>query len=311
MGKTLLVQRLLSRLQTRDGDAWTPAEHDGSASPPRALVLDLRQLDPEAWSSSEAFFAEFATRCLEQLVGTPQESRLMARSHQPVTQRLTHFFEGEILSRIPAGGRLVLAIDHADMVCDQVSADSKLPDAFFGLLRVWMERSRTSLLWPRLRLLLAIATSPAYLTRNINQSPFNICLPVEVGDLDDPQILLLLERYGMPTQPALLTALRERVGGHPYLIRLALYRSALSRQPLLDLLRQETIFDDYLLHLRRHLGRIGLLDRLIALQREPSAPLSIEEFQLLQRLGIVVRKRDPQGFQVRLRYALYQRLFHL
>lgn len=311
MGKTLLLQRLVSRLQQGDSDAWTATELAGSSERPGAIVLDLRQFEPEVWSSSEGFFCELAARCYEQLVGEAPEGKLVISPHQPATQRLSHFFESEILSRIPAQSRLVLAIDHADTVCDRVSAESKLPDAFFGLLRVWMERSRTSPLWPRLRLLLAIATSPAYLTRNINQSPFNICLPVEVGDLNDEQIQQLLQRYGLPPDPALVAALRERVGGHPYLIRLALYRAVLSHTPLVELLHEDTVFDDYLLHLRRHLTRIGLFQRLIALQAEPNALLSLEDFQLLQRLGIVVRQRGPNGFQVRLRYPLYQRLFQL
>jgi hypothetical protein len=56
--------------------------------------------------------------------------------------------------------------------------------------------------------------------REVNQSPFNVGVRVELEDLTGAEVMALNECYGSPLDAAAL-ALGSRVGGHPYLLQCA------------------------------------------------------------------------------------------
>jgi hypothetical protein len=78
---------------------------------------------------------------------------------------------------------LVLGLDEVD----EVFRYPAIADDFFGLLRAWYEEasygSGDSELWERLRLIVVHSTE-VYLPLDVNQSPFNVGLPIELPEFN-------------------------------------------------------------------------------------------------------------------------------
>ena len=148
---------------------------------------------------------------------------------------------------------LVLALDEVDMVFPHPA----IADDFFALVRSWYESARYgdfgSELWENLRLVIVHSTE-AYVPLNINQSPFNVGKNVELVEFTPEQVQDLAERYDPSAGTSQTQALMALVGGHPYLIRKALYhlrREDLTLRALAETAATEAgIYSD---HLRRHL----------------------------------------------------------
>ncbi|MEM8544842.1 MAG: AAA-like domain-containing protein, partial [Cyanobacteria bacterium P01_H01_bin.119] len=163
-----------------------------------------------------------------------------------VKDNCTAYFEEYLLPEISKP--LVLGLDEVDMVFEHpnIAAD------FMGLLRAWHESSKTNDLWKKLRLVVVHSTE-VYIPMDINQSPFNVGLPIELQEFTPAQVMDLAQRHGLSWGEAEVAQLMAMVGGHPYLVRVALYQVA----------RQETTLDQLLSvapteagpygdHLRRH-----------------------------------------------------------
>ena len=161
------------------------------------------------------------------------------------------YFEECILEDLSAP--LVLALDEVDMVFPHPA----VADDFFALVRSWYESARYgdfgSELWENLRLVVVHSTE-AYVPLNINQSPFNVGKNVELVEFLPEQVQDLAERYSLSASASQTEALMSLVGGHPYLIRKALYhlrREDLTLNALAETAATEAgIYSD---HLRRHL----------------------------------------------------------
>lgn len=148
---------------------------------------------------------------------------------------------------------LVLALDEVDMVFPHPA----VADDFFALVRSWYESARYgdfgSALWENLRLVIVHSTE-AYVPLNINQSPFNVGKNVELLEFTPEQVQDLAGRYDLSASASQAESLMALVGGHPYLIRKALYhlrREDLTLNDLAETAATEAgIYND---HLRRHL----------------------------------------------------------
>jgi hypothetical protein len=108
---------------------------------------------------------------------------------------------------------------------DEVSYLFEYPDLsreFLPLLRFWHEESNNLPIWQRLHLILAHATD-LYVPLNLNQSPFNVGMVVQLPDFQLPQVRELARCYGLIWDDHQVMALMYMLGGHPYLVRLALY----------------------------------------------------------------------------------------
>ena len=155
--------------------------------------------------------------------------------------------------------RAILAEDESPvLIClDEVDQLFKKPyrDDFFGMVRAWHNRRATSASWCRFSILIVHSTEPSLFIRDLNQSPFNIGSTVLLGDFTFDQIQSLNQKHGSPIRSAEdLESLIALVGGHPYLIRQALYALVSRSLSLEELIRsaprEDGIFDD---HLRRNL----------------------------------------------------------
>ncbi len=164
--------------------------------------------------------------------------------------KCTKYFQRYLLTVVE--NPLVLGLDEVDLIFQypKIAAD------FFGLLRAWHEKAKNEEVWKKLRLVI-VHSKEVYIPLNINQSPFNVGLPIELPELTHAQITDLVNRHQLDWQETEVDQLLNLTGGHPYLVRQALYQIARGRigwEKLLQLApTEEGIFGD---HLRRQLGNL-------------------------------------------------------
>ncbi len=161
--------------------------------------------------------------------------------------KCTNYFQKYLLaeSKTP----IILGLDEVD----EIFKHPTIASDFFGMLRAWHERGKNNAVWQKLRLVIA-HSKEVYIPLNINQSPFNVGLPIELPELNTTQLEDLIKRHGLPGDSFILQELSNLLGGHPYLLRVALYEIARDRITLEKLKEiaptEEGPFSD---HLRRHL----------------------------------------------------------
>jgi hypothetical protein len=162
----------------------------------------------------------------------------------------TVYFEEYLLPEISTP--LALGLDEVDMVFQHPDIASD----FFGLLRAWHEEAKVREVWKKLRLVVVHSTE-VYIPLNINQSPFNVGLPIELPEFTAEQVLDLAKRHGLNWQLNQVSQLMNMVGGHPYLVRVALYHIARQEMAIDQLLQsaptESGLYGD---HLRRHLWNL-------------------------------------------------------
>jgi|SRR5919202_2364907 hypothetical protein len=136
-------------------------------------------------------------------------------------------------------------------------------------------------------------TREVYIPLNINRSPFNVGVPIELPELTPQQVQNLARRQGWEWDSSQVTQLMEMVGGHPHLIQLAIYsltRREISFEQLLQTASTESgIYSD---HLRGHLWNLQQHPELAAAVKkvvDATSPVQLEPMLAfkLQSLGLV------------------------
>ncbi len=107
-----------------------------------------------------------------------------------------------------------------------------------------------------------------YGTLNINQSPFNIGVAIELKEFTTAQVKDLAQRHQLNWDDNSVQQLMGMVGGHPYLVRVALYQLAQHQGKwgnLTQLLQDATTETGiYYQHLWRHLSVLRENEKLAA-----------------------------------------------
>ncbi|MDY7013843.1 MAG: AAA-like domain-containing protein [Cyanobacteriota bacterium] len=215
----------------------------------------------------------------------------------------TAYFEDYLLANLEAP--LALGLDEVDCIFQypETAAD------FLGLLRAWHEDAKHREVWKKLRSIIVHSTE-VYVPMNINQSPFNVGLPIELPEFTASQIRNLARLHGLDWQGE-VEQLMDAIAGHPYLVRLALYhiaRQDLSLEEVLEMAPTEAgLYSD---HLRRHLWNLQQQPDLakamqsVAMASEPARIESTLAFKL-RSMGLV----KLQGNTVSPRSQLYRDYF--
>ncbi|HEY9768463.1 MAG TPA: AAA-like domain-containing protein [Coleofasciculaceae cyanobacterium] len=145
---------------------------------------------------------------------------------------------------------LVLGLDEVDRLLNypDISQD------FFYLLRSWHEEANNDELWEQLRLVVVYSTED-FGSLDINQSPFNVGLPIELQSFNQQQIEELAISYQLNLSSDELKLIIKMLGGHPYLVDSLLSCLAKNSQSSLSELLQQAATDTgiYKSYLRQHL----------------------------------------------------------
>ena len=179
----------------------------------RVCHIDCEQLAPEDIASRDAFYLRLIALLAEQC---DQEFDPAAdwKPHLGANGNLERFLRRRILAR--AETPLLWALDGVDRLFR-----TDYYTEFFALLRGFHTHRATEpdVPWQRLTVLLAAATEAHLYIRDLNQSPFNVGTRIVLEDFDAAQTADLIRRYGRVAQGGAATqALRELLGGHPYLL---------------------------------------------------------------------------------------------
>ena len=222
----------------------------------------------------------------------------------------TTYFEEYLLSKL--NSPLVLCLDDLDLLFPY----PEIYEDFFGLLRSWHEKARSRKLWQKLRLLIAHSTD-VYIRLNINQSPFNVGLPIELPEFTSEQVQefaslqgLEIDKLGIKKQE--LMSLMSLVGGHPYLLKQAFVQLKNNPNLTLEHLLEQAPTDSgiYSNHLREHWLNLQQHPHLATafkqvLTTKKSVQLEPISAYQLQSMGLV----KLSGNQAEVRCNLYRQYF--
>jgi hypothetical protein len=266
----------------------------------RVAFLDFQLFNRAALTNVDLFFQQFCAWLTDEL---ELDDRVAEFWSSPLgnSQRCTRYLQRYVLKEL--GCPLVLAMDEVESVFD-----TDFRSDFFSMLRSWHNNRATTPIWKQLDLALVTSTEPYQLIENLNQSPFNVGQVIELSDFSAGQVADLVERHGLPLGGA--DGLLEWLGGHPYLVRRALYLVASGQWTVGRLL--DAVVDDrgpFGDHLRYHLFRMNDKPELIAgmLQviRQQSCP-DERVFFRLRGAGLVRRERQAVVPRCRLYAAYFQ-----
>jgi AAA-like domain len=200
----------------------------------------------------------------------------------------TAYFEEYLLKAI--AGPLVLGLDDVD----RLFPAAEVVEDFFGLLRSWHEKGKIAEIWQNLRLVMAHSTE-VYIPLDMHQSPFNAGIPVELIEFGQPQVQQLARLHHLDWPEPYSQQLMQMIGGHPYLVRLAMYEGSIGNTTLPQLLQtaptEAGIFSN---HLRRHLETLQQAPDLAQTFKQvvlSSTPVELNSMQIYQlhSMGLVKR----------------------
>ncbi len=180
----------------------------------RTVMLNFQQADETVFANLELFLRWFCIRVGEQL-GLPNKLEDYWQQIFGSNRNCTYYFEKYVLSKI--NSPVVLVLDEVDLVFQH----PEIVANFLSLLRSWHEQGRSGDIWKKLRLVMTHSTE-LYITQNINTSPFNVGLPIELPEFSREQVLDLSRRYGLDWSYTQVEQLMRVLGGHPYLVTVAL-----------------------------------------------------------------------------------------
>ena len=290
MGKTSLLQRLMAA-------ARSIGYH--------TVRLNMRQAEPLCLSSLDIFLRWFCTHLSLKLDRPPNLDLHWDKERFGSLVSCTIYLQVHLLGYLNQG--LLLALDDVDWLFEFPA----IAQGFFALLRSWHEDAKNLQIWGRLRLAAAHSTE-AYIPLPLHQSPFNVGLPICLSALTQPQVETLTQRYGLNPATVDLDRLMTLVGGHPYLIQLALYHLYRDDIPFATLLETApTQGGIYSHHLRRcwqtlktHPPLLSALKRIISAEPAATQLDPILAYKL-ESMGLVYL----QGNRVQLSCDLYRRYF--
>ena len=235
-GKTSLLLRILDGCQKQLGY--------------KTISINLQQADQKILNNINAFLRWICVNCARELKLPPN---LKEYWDEDLGSKMswTIYFEEYILEQFDCP--IILALDEVNEIFEHPTVASD----FFPLLRSCFEEAKRKPLWQKLRLIVVHSTE-IYVALKLEQSPFNVGLPVEIERFNHQQIQQLAQKYGFTWKlEEEVEQLMELVAGHPRLVHLAIYylhQNRISFEQLIETATTNTgIYAD---HLQRHWVRL-------------------------------------------------------
>jgi DNA-binding CsgD family transcriptional regulator len=200
MGKTLLINRVLGQVKAKQGY--------------RNVNLSLKLADRRDFNNLDKFLWWFCKSVSLEL-GLSSQLEDYWEEGDGSKSNCTTYFEEYLLKA--ADSPLLLCLDDVDVIFPY----PEIYEDFFDLLRFWYERAKSRPLWKRLRLVVVHSTE-VYITLNINKSPFNVGVPIELSEFTPKQVQDFAKQHGLDWDAAQVEKLMKMVGGHPYLVQQAI-----------------------------------------------------------------------------------------
>jgi hypothetical protein len=235
-GKTSLLSRIIQFA--------TQNEHD-------VVPFSFQQLNTKNLTDLERLLLQICTH-ISRMLGLPNKIKeFWADEYMDVKMKATIYFEDYIL--VENKNPVLLALDEADRLFEFKEISSE----FFGMLRFWHEESKTNQIWQKMKLAITHSTESYLAISDLNQSPFNVGIDNILKSFKRDEVKLLSSKHGLRLTEIQISKLHELVGGHPFLVRKALYELALGNYTFNELITKAATEDGpYIDHLRRHYWNI-------------------------------------------------------
>ena len=213
----------------------------------RSAYLDFQLIDEAHLQSLRSLLFYFGHRLAREL-RTSLTPRDAWDDLLGAPESLTYFVEQGILESSPMP--VTVYLDEVDRLFAY-----PFSNGFFGMLRAWHNRRATNPAWGAFNLLIGHSTEPVLFIDDINQSPFNVGEVLRLADFDVTQVRDLNCIYGTPLRAESdVHRLMALVGGHPFLVRQALYSLRTTVPDISELTKVATDADGpFGDHLRRYL----------------------------------------------------------
>ena len=288
MGKTLLVDRILSQVDKREYKTVSFSFLQAS----KGIIGDLDRL--------LSWFALIISKKLG-LAALFQEKWQEGLG----IYSCTAYFEDHLLKKLDKP--LILVLEEIDSLFTYTSVAGD----FLSLFRLWHEEAKNNNTWQKLHLIITYSTEN-YVLVDLNKSPLNVVgTEILLPDFTLEQVLTLANKYQANLGKDELQKIINLVGGHPYLIQKAIYAISQKQLSLADFLEtaatEAGIYGD---HLRGHLLNLQEHPNLAAGMKkvvESSSPVDLGatiNWQL-HSLGLVTFVQNA----VQPRYPLYSDYF--
>lgn len=275
MGKSSLLNRVIAHAKDQKYEI---------------VYLDLQEADRTIFSSLDKLLRWLCINASRQLHLNPRlEEYWDEEMGSKVSCKL--YFEGYLLEQ--AHSPILLVVSEVNRVFEHPS----IAQDFLPMLRFWHEQAKQVEIWQKLRLVLVDSTE-VYIPLKLNQSPFNVGLLIRLPPFTLEQVQDLAQRYGLnwarnQEGAQRLAPLVAMVGGHPYLVSVALYhlhRQAMTLEEILQFAPTPAgIYGDHLRNLLALLREDAELT--LALRRvvtvEESVQLEAIAAHKLESLGLV------------------------
>jgi AAA-like domain/CHAT domain len=260
MGKTSCLERLVAYAQGLNY---------------RVVRIDLRQVDRPMLRDLDQLLQWLSRQICRQLhLQIDVADRWNANFGSK--DNCSDFLENYILNS--SGTPLLLCIDNLE----RVFSYPDIFEDFLSLLRFWHDRKHAP--WSDLRLVLLHVWRKE--TSNINSSPFNVGQELRLPELTPCQVQDLVALHELDWPDRQVASLIDLVGGHPHLIRLALYKVARGNMVLQTLLanadRADGLYGDHLQHHFSYLEKEPELKKLMATIVHSDRPVFISSVLLRQ-----------------------------
>lgn len=293
MGKSSLLNRIIAQAKVQGY---------------KTVSLDFQEADEAVFASLEKFLRWFCINISRQLNLAPNlDDYWDTEMGSKVSCKI--YFEGYVLEQIDSP--LVLALNEVHRVFEHPN----IAQDFLPMLRFWHEQAKQDRTWQKVRLVV-VHTTEIYIPLKLNQSPFNVGLTVTLPPFTIAQVQNLAQGYGIDWAAGSegaqrLAPLQTMMGGHPYLINLALYHLCQEEVTLLELLQTaSTSSGIYSQHLRELLTLLQADPQLMSAMQQvvmadESVQLSAIAAYKLESMGLV----QLDGNQARPSCELYRLYF--
>ncbi|PZD72382.1 hypothetical protein C1752_03670 [Acaryochloris thomasi RCC1774] len=283
MGKTSLLRRILAHAESRGC---------------QPVYLNLREAETGIFATLDKFLRWFCANISRELGLKPVLDEDWSEELYGSLISCKTYVQTQVLSQLESP--LVLGLDNVDRIFEfpEIAQD------FLPMLRSWNEEANNQDIWANLRLVIAHATE-IYIDLDANQSPFNVGWPVHLEGFNLAQMQQLAQVWGLdwsaPTLEPIAKTLMEQVGGHPYLVQIALDALQNQQMPCNQLLEQAPtqggIYGDHLraawdtLHRQPDLAAAmkQVVESQDGVQLEPRQTYQLESMGLVTLTGDTVR----------------------
>ncbi len=287
MGKSSLMRRMLHRAKK--------ARHQPFA------FIDFQRFPEQYFDNEESLLIDLCLMIGDAL-DIPEAIDRYWQGRRTNIRKCTLYLSEYIIPKV--NKPFILAMDEVERMLD-----SPFQANFFGMLRTWHNDRAYDENFARMTLFLSSSTEPYLFIDNPNRSPFNVAEVISLQDFSPAEVEELNRRHRSPLSSSQISDLMDLVGGHPFLIRVALYQLATGKFDLSTLLAQATEdsgpFKEHLQYYHQHiLEKPALKEALAYICRHHT----YEENKIFHRLkGAGLIKKV--GSHVILRNNLYTRYF--